>query len=169
MEYPKHMLFAGRAAVLSAPPLPKNYSWIYTMGNRMVRLSHGAYRLLSAWNRRWISRQVLAELDAVRLDDLGLTKAQALTEARTPFWRAGGCQRYVRKSLFLPPAIQRAADRLRLIRSYHRYYSELLSLDDGLISDINVHKGDFRILARQAAIADQIGHARRRRRRRLSF
>ena len=31
-------------------------------------------------------RRALAEMDAVRLDDIGLTKSEAVLEAQKPFW-----------------------------------------------------------------------------------
>lgn len=34
----------------------------------------------------WRQRQHLARLDAARLDDLGLTRAEAEAESRRPFW-----------------------------------------------------------------------------------
>lgn len=47
------------------------------------------WRLLRRWARRRIQRRVLAELALLphRLDDVGLTRAQALHEAGKPFWR----------------------------------------------------------------------------------
>ena len=33
-------------------------------------------------------RRALAEMDAVRLDDIGLTKSEAVLEAQKPFWVA---------------------------------------------------------------------------------
>ena len=33
-------------------------------------------------------RRALAEMDAVRLDDIGLTKSEAVLEAQKPFWMA---------------------------------------------------------------------------------
>ena len=33
-------------------------------------------------------RRALAEMDAVRLDDIGLTKSEAVLEAQKPFWLA---------------------------------------------------------------------------------
>ena len=62
----------------------------------------------------------------------------------------------------------KAADRLRLMLSYNRNINELASLDDKLISDMGINKGDFGMLARQAAICDQIRHVRQRRRRGLN-
>ncbi len=40
------------------------------------------------WMQRSRQRRTLAELDDFRLKDIGLTRAEALAEARKPFWRA---------------------------------------------------------------------------------
>lgn len=44
-------------------------------------------RLLALWRQRARQRRALAELPPERLADLGLTAAQARTEAAKPFWR----------------------------------------------------------------------------------
>ena len=49
-------------------------------------------RSLLAWLRRGralsCERRALRQMDAERLDDLGLTRAEALCEAQRPFWDA---------------------------------------------------------------------------------
>ncbi|MET3612264.1 uncharacterized protein YjiS (DUF1127 family) [Rhizobium aquaticum] len=41
---------------------------------------------LIEWPRRWSQRQDLAELAEERLQDLGLSRKDALAESRRPFW-----------------------------------------------------------------------------------
>ena len=57
--------------------------------NSWPALSAG-WRLLRCWARRRIERRMLAELALLphQLDDVGLTRAQALHEAGKPFWRS---------------------------------------------------------------------------------
>ncbi len=43
---------------------------------------------LQAWARRAEERRQLLDLDPRLLDDIGLTPAEALAEARKPFWKA---------------------------------------------------------------------------------
>jgi uncharacterized protein YjiS (DUF1127 family) len=51
----------------------------------------GLWRRVLAWCRdaaeRRRSRQLLAELDATQLRDIGVSRGDALIEARKPFWR----------------------------------------------------------------------------------
>jgi uncharacterized protein YjiS (DUF1127 family) len=56
--------------------------------NSWPALSAG-WRLLRRWAQRHAQRRALAELAALphRLDDVGLTRPQALREAGKPFWR----------------------------------------------------------------------------------
>ena len=42
----------------------------------------------SIWNTRIRTRVALRKLDGQRLDDIGLSAAQASIESRKPFWRA---------------------------------------------------------------------------------
>ena len=44
--------------------------------------------LLAAWQDRANQRDVLGSLDDRMLKDIGLSRADALQEARKPFWRA---------------------------------------------------------------------------------
>ena len=43
--------------------------------------------VLLKWDTRRHTRKALAQLEVWQLDDVGLTRAAALTEARQPFWR----------------------------------------------------------------------------------
>lgn len=43
--------------------------------------------LVWRWHERWLQRRALEELTADRLRDIGVTRAQAVAEARKPFWR----------------------------------------------------------------------------------
>ena len=76
---------------------PSSHQIIY--GDEVLnRLRHGpgaASNLLAAlmltlavWRHRYRTRRDLAELDDGRLHDIGLSRRQALHEARKPFWRA---------------------------------------------------------------------------------
>ena len=40
------------------------------------------------WRERSVTRKALRQLDARTLQDVGITWARALTEARKPFWKA---------------------------------------------------------------------------------
>lgn len=42
--------------------------------------------VITAWDHRYRSRNVLKTLDAHMLEDIGLSPAQAKKEARKPFW-----------------------------------------------------------------------------------
>ncbi|WP_336096227.1 DUF1127 domain-containing protein [Roseovarius sp. CH_XMU1461] len=44
---------------------------------------------LQTWASLRRQRRLLAELDADRLADIGLTRTEALSEARRPFWDEG--------------------------------------------------------------------------------
>ncbi|MCI4665445.1 MAG: DUF1127 domain-containing protein [Neomegalonema sp.] len=43
---------------------------------------------LALWAQRRRTRRALAQLDERALRDVGLTRAEAMAEARKPFWRA---------------------------------------------------------------------------------
>ena len=43
---------------------------------------------LRLWRRRLRTRHALAQLDAARLRDVGITHTQARREAEKPFWKA---------------------------------------------------------------------------------
>jgi uncharacterized protein YjiS (DUF1127 family) len=43
---------------------------------------------LLTWWQRWRQRRALADLDDHRLEDIGISRAEAAREARKPFWRA---------------------------------------------------------------------------------
>ncbi len=56
-----------------------------------VSLGEWACRLLNLlilWERRWVERRQLEDLDAHLLKDMGITRRQVSLEARKPFWRA---------------------------------------------------------------------------------
>lgn len=42
---------------------------------------------LWSWHERWRQRRILEEMEAHRLKDIGLSRAQARYEAAKPFWR----------------------------------------------------------------------------------
>jgi uncharacterized protein YjiS (DUF1127 family) len=42
----------------------------------------------AAWRHRHVTRRQLRELNDCALQDIGLTRSEALREARKPFWRA---------------------------------------------------------------------------------
>jgi len=44
-------------------------------------------QLLSHWQQNYQSRSALAKLDNARLNDIGVTPAQAKQESNKPFWR----------------------------------------------------------------------------------
>lgn len=52
------------------------------------RLALGAVTLMMTWQRRLDDRDRLAQMDAMRRRDIGLTRADVLAEAEKPFWRA---------------------------------------------------------------------------------
>ena len=47
----------------------------------------GLRTLLLVWLQRARQRQQLAELSDRQLEDIGISRAQAIEEARKPFWR----------------------------------------------------------------------------------
>lgn len=67
----------ARPPIAAAPLLPP-----------MAGLMFAAALTLALWDMRARSRRALAALPAERLDDLGLTRADARAEAAKPFWRA---------------------------------------------------------------------------------
>ena len=54
----------------------------------VVRDIVGAGRTLLAWRRRASQRRQLAVVDARLLRDMGISREDALAEARKPFWQA---------------------------------------------------------------------------------
>jgi len=44
---------------------------------------------IALYKHRYRSRKALLKLDENRLKDIGISKAQAEEEARTPFWKGG--------------------------------------------------------------------------------
>lgn len=51
-------------------------------------LADNAFELVTVWQTRNAQRNHLLELDDRLLHDLGLTRADAIVEARKPFWRS---------------------------------------------------------------------------------
>lgn len=43
--------------------------------------------IIKLWMRRARTRRALARLDGVRLDDIGISRSQALAEVCKPFWK----------------------------------------------------------------------------------
>ncbi len=58
------------------------------LGSLLGRGTTLAFNTVGEWIERSRSRRVLASLDDRLLGDLGLSRTQADTEARRPFWRA---------------------------------------------------------------------------------
>ena len=52
-------------------------------GRLALKLAH----LLIVWQRRLEDRETLRVMNEARLRDIGLTRAEALSEAEKPFWR----------------------------------------------------------------------------------
>lgn len=50
-------------------------------------LLHAVRARVKLWHRRARDRRMLAQLDAHMLRDIGITREDALREARKPFWR----------------------------------------------------------------------------------
>ncbi len=48
----------------------------------------GCFIGMARWRGRFRQRRELCNLDARMLDDIGMTRAQALAEAQKPWWRA---------------------------------------------------------------------------------
>ncbi|MEG3618483.1 DUF1127 domain-containing protein [Magnetovibrio sp. PR-2] len=70
------------------PALPLTWhSWLDDGKQLMVRELARAVVTLKTWMTRSRSRRHLAGLDAYLLDDIGLTKAQAVRESEKPFWQ----------------------------------------------------------------------------------
>ena len=46
------------------------------------------YATMVAWQQRYELRQHLLEMDDRLLDDIGFSRADAIREARKPFWKA---------------------------------------------------------------------------------
>jgi uncharacterized protein YjiS (DUF1127 family) len=52
----------------------------------LLRATRAAASRFILWNERRESRRLLEEMDDHRLADIGLSRAEALGEARRPFW-----------------------------------------------------------------------------------
>ncbi len=57
-------------------------------GGPAPRLLAGLMLTLAVWHHRHRSRRTLARLDDDNLHDIGMSRYDALQEARKPFWRA---------------------------------------------------------------------------------
>lgn len=53
----------------------------------VLALMHRTARTVAVWRQRSAMREDLFCLDERMLQDIGLTRQQALAEARKPFWR----------------------------------------------------------------------------------
>ena len=58
------------------------------LGRRIKWTVTGLTDMFVIWHDRMRQRAVLRDFDDHRLRDIGLTRAQALKEARKPFWRS---------------------------------------------------------------------------------
>lgn len=58
-----------------------------TVAAAPARLLRGAVETLLAWQHRAAERQQLAALSDYDLKDVGLTRTDAVMEARKPFWQ----------------------------------------------------------------------------------
>ncbi len=65
-------------AVSGLPPMPA----------LSLRPARAAFAVIRVWMARSHQRQQLAELENHRLNDIGITREEALAEAGKPFWRA---------------------------------------------------------------------------------
>ena len=62
-------------------------SYVTSSDVRKVNLAGYAAAMLRWYDRAWQRRQ-LKNMDARMLDDIGVTRAQAIEEARKPVWSA---------------------------------------------------------------------------------
>ena len=76
----------GDIALSSALPLTWQ-GWLEDGKQLMVREVKRVAATVRTWTMRSRSRRQLAHLDAVLLDDIGLTKAQVERESEKPFWQ----------------------------------------------------------------------------------
>lgn len=60
---------------------------VNTVAAAPARLLRGAVETLLAWQHRATERQQLAALSDYDLKDVGLTRTDAIMEARKPFWQ----------------------------------------------------------------------------------
>ena len=73
----------GKPAAPMAVSLPRQIAW--RQGGR--RLPEPVLRILSVWIERARQRRCLAGLPDRSLKDIGISRCDALQEARKPFWR----------------------------------------------------------------------------------
>lgn len=139
-------------AANTAQHLPAVY-WMRGASWQMKAKSRNLWRGLALWQARFVQRRALAELDARQLTDIGISRAEALGEAQVPFWR-----KTVNSAQVLPLTahFHRFAGRRRLAASYRRNYNELRALDGRTLLDAGIFGSSVRVLARQAAINDEI-------------
>jgi len=58
----------------------------YVVRVRFVAFFRSAWRRLRRWQRLSYERRLLASLSQGQLKDIGISRADALNEARRPFW-----------------------------------------------------------------------------------
>jgi uncharacterized protein YjiS (DUF1127 family) len=75
--------FIPAAPMRSAPSFGHDLSLI----GPVSQASSQVFGTLLVWQMRAHQRARLAEMEAHRLDDMGITPAEAKREARKPFWR----------------------------------------------------------------------------------
>ena len=56
-------------------------------GGSFGKIAGELQRIVTSWLARASQRRQLARLDAIQLDDIGLTQAAAMAEANKPFWQ----------------------------------------------------------------------------------
>lgn len=69
-------------------PAPLPGRWQGGVRGLARRLASGVGMLMITWQRRLEDRDCLAQMDAARLRDIGLTRSEVLAETDKPFWRA---------------------------------------------------------------------------------
>ncbi|WP_286238773.1 DUF1127 domain-containing protein [Neptuniibacter halophilus] len=55
--------------------------------SKTVQILGGIQQKIQQWKHNHHSRKALARLDRRALSDIGLSRSDALTEARKPFWK----------------------------------------------------------------------------------
>ena len=62
-----------------------NVRFVYS---RIVGLSKDAQALVAHWHINYRTRRQLADLGSQQLQDIGVSRADALQELRKPFWKS---------------------------------------------------------------------------------
>ena len=65
-----------------------NNSRAFEQANIIPSNQHGLAKLLVLWQQRFRQRKSLMDLSNELLDDIGLTREQALIEGNKPFWKS---------------------------------------------------------------------------------